>query len=332
MRSGTQANVGLAGPVGRIVHGFVPRQGPVGDFVMMISCGPEFLADEFVLRPALFVRQFGDAPIGNHPRQGAALLHAQLVRRDMFGPPLQHLVQRAPQHCTVHSRNSGDKVDAPVERAGRRKNPPGLAGAVGGVAAVHPAEHSWIQALHPHRDAVHAQRQQTLHVQRTALHYVFRIHFDGKFLPIPLYFPQLLHYPLQTLQWQNRRSPAPHVERPHSGRSGDLIPPRPDLGADIVGIALEQVVPDCGRGRPRPRKALPTSPYDLGIEIAVGAETAAERNVNVNHRAGWPDGRANYSPLKRYSSEEITRTESRMRPSTSNPPMQRVKTRRSSYM
>ena len=82
---------------------------------MMIACGCELPAEQIVLRPAVFIRQFGNLPAGDHSGQGAAVLHAKLIGRDMFGPPLQHLVHRPFQHSQVHPRHAGNQVDAAVK-------------------------------------------------------------------------------------------------------------------------------------------------------------------------------------------------------------------------
>ncbi len=57
VRAGAEADVGPAGPVGRVVHGLPPGARPVRDFVMAVTGFAQPVANQLVLRSALLVRK-----------------------------------------------------------------------------------------------------------------------------------------------------------------------------------------------------------------------------------------------------------------------------------
>ena len=182
-------------PVGGIVYGFVPGEGPVRDLVVPVSGFGEASAHELVLRAAFFLAKFRHPPLLDHLRKGAPFLYAQLICGDVFRPPGYDLFQRFLQNLLRHSRHSGNQIDTdgaggylPMHHSchsGRSEGIPKdtvrLPGAIGRVPAVHPAQDSVVQRLHPHADACYAQVQQPLHISGAPLYDVLGIDLDGEF-------------------------------------------------------------------------------------------------------------------------------------------------------
>ena len=105
----------------------------------------------------------------------------------MLRPPGDYLLQCPFQNLHSHSRYSGDHVDADGSAgeyllARRAMNQmESLSCTISRMAPVHPAQDPVIQRLHPHTDACYPQFQQSLHILRTTLYDILRIHLDGKF-------------------------------------------------------------------------------------------------------------------------------------------------------
>ena len=180
MRPGTEADVGVAGPVGAVVDGLEAGQGPVGNLVVAVAGSVQAVAEEAVLCGALLLRGLFVAPLAHHLSERAALLDAELVGADVLGMPGHDLAERFGQGGFRELRESENQVHADVFHAGVPQDAESLAGVRGVVAPVHPTENPVVERLHAHAHAVDSQLQQPADVRRPLLNDILRIHLDRK--------------------------------------------------------------------------------------------------------------------------------------------------------
>ena len=243
MGAGAEPDVGVAGPVGAVVYGFMARQGPVGDLVVDVSGLAQPPADPRVLRGALLLRRLGVASGADPGAEGAALLDAELVGADVLGPHVQDPVQGRIERRYRELRQAEDQVQAEVGDAGTAQDADRLPGAGRVVSAVHPAEDPVVERLHAHADAVHAQVQQVPHVVRAFLHDVLGVHLDGEFRERSLgnapRHPQGADNPAQVRRIQDGRGAASDIQGMRIADCAGIPLPSGDLGAERFRISFE---------------------------------------------------------------------------------------------
>ena len=112
-------------PICRIVHGTLSRFGPVGNLVMLVPRRLKTATDKFILHTTFIIREFLIFPPGNHGRKGASILHAQLVRRNVFGRERDKSGKRTFKLIHIHTQSPEyqvytDIVDSAAAQYGHR--------------------------------------------------------------------------------------------------------------------------------------------------------------------------------------------------------------------
>ena len=225
----------------------------------------EPLAQEVILPPALFVAGRRVLSPGMHLSQRAVRLDAQLVGGNVLRTPVQQLFQGPRQHFVTHLRHPEDHIHAHIFHSGLAQQADCLPRSGGIVAPPHPAQHPVVQGLDPHADAVRTQLPQTTDIPAAFLHDVLGIDFDGKLVTGTRVHGT--HDPLQTGKRQHRRCASSKIQGAYGERAADLLLPARCFRTDIFHVPVADL----------------RAAGDLRIEIAVGAETAAERDVDVDH-------------------------------------------------
>ena len=180
----------------------------------------------------------------------------------------QDPVQRVRPLGVRELRQAEDEVEAEVAHARFPQDADGLCRPGAVVPPAHPAQDPVVHRLHAHADAVHAQLQQGADVCAAPGYDVFRIDFYGEFLVGTGI--QSAHDALQLRDVQHGRGPAADVEGPQAQCRLDLSASPVDLPAHAVRKKFL-----------RPGGLIRRT--DLRIEVAVGAETFAEGDVQVDH-------------------------------------------------
>ena len=177
----------------------------------------------------------------------------------MLGPPVQNPPHGSLQHTGIHTPDPENHIHADIVESSLPKLPERPPRPVGIVPAVHPAQHPVVQRLHAHTDPVHPERTQPGGILGSD---VVRIHLDRP-LPVTATSARIGNAAYK-LKRQHRRGAASEIQSVHRCRGSYFILPCPCLRTDFI--------------QPTLRRARP-----LRVEVTVGAETPAERNVNINH-------------------------------------------------
>ena len=228
----------------------------------------ETLAEEPVLAPAKGFVGFGILAFPHHFCEGAARLDAELIGGNVLRTQGQDLIQGGGPLCFGELREAEDQVEAEIPHTRFPQDADGFRGPGAVVAAAHPAQDSVVHGLHAHADACDAQVQQGPDIIPALGHDVFGVDLYGEFL-IGAGI-QMAHDAFQFPDVQHGRGPAADVKRPKALRRRDFGPALIDFPAHAVRKKFL-----------RPGGFIRRT--DLRIKVAVGAETFAEGNVQVDH-------------------------------------------------
>ena len=145
------------------------------------------------------------------------------------------------------------------------------------MTTVHKAKDSVIKRLHAHTDAVDAQIQKTFHISLAFLRYILRIDLYGKFIERPS-VPCFLQSPHQTTEYrkgQHRWGAAAYIQSIDFIRH--FLSTHPCLSCQRFGKLPEKL------SLPYGVFSIAALRCDLRIEVAICAETPAERDVDIYH-------------------------------------------------
>ena len=293
---GAEADIGEAAPVGAVVDGFAAGEGEVGDFVVDIAGGGEGLAEQRVLPGRRGVGRLAVAAGADQAVERAVRIDGQLVGGNVLGTERDGLPQGLRPNCIGELREAENQVEADVVEAGFAQRGKGAAGARGIMPPVHPPQDSVVPGLHPHADAVDAQRPQAAGVPDAPGHDVIGVNFHREFFENR--FLRFARNDREGFARNDRRiissaggsngiddgcelvegeeggGAAAEVEGVDGGGAGGG-----DFGAAGGGLSADAAEKVLHLRRLRPGT-------DPGMEAAVGAKASAERNVQINHRAG----------------------------------------------
>ena len=253
-------------------------KGEVRHLVMPVSGPSQRVAEQVILAPALLLGRFLPLPLRGADAEGAPRFQGQLVggdvlRRAEAAGRVEDAVQRLLPQVVGALRQAEDEVHADVHREGTEQAE-SRRSAGGVMPAVHPAEDAVIQGLHPHADAVHTGLNQPLDIGGALFHDVLRVHLHRKLAGAARSgFAQEAAQPPENGKRKHRRGassdiPCIYVVR-RCQTGGDLLPAGADLGGDGIDKGVEPAV-------------IPGATFR--VEVAVGAETPAEGNVEIDHR------------------------------------------------